>query len=394
METFDCTAWDDQDTSSIENAIMNDGINFDVKYIGCIEITQSMKALDFTTRSLVAKECINRVCDFANIRSPKKRKVERRIQQVISTQPCMEHCGTNVVLNISSRCLQLTSIETNEIVAKHDMPNISFASGGDSSSSNFVAYVAKDVMEWRACYVLDCGPDRAQTVISTMGQAFELRYKNYCIDDAERMSTMKRKQIQQWKEFEGTHLKSDQEYYNDLPDKIPPEFDDACGKKRDRLSSNFSPIDHEYVNEDSKNIPMNNNNNSMTPFGDCFNSRFDMSGFSLSAEVQRSQLLIENWYHGPISRAQAELLLKNDGDFLVRESQGSASGQFVLSGLNGNPKHLLLIDPEGIVRTKDKIFDSITHLINYHWSNHLPIISSDSCLLLRTPVIRTTDLRK
>lgn len=47
METFDCT-WDEE--SSIENAIMNDGINFDVKYIGCIEITQSMKSLDFQSR--------------------------------------------------------------------------------------------------------------------------------------------------------------------------------------------------------------------------------------------------------------------------------------------------------------------------------------------------------
>jgi hypothetical protein len=36
----------------------------------------------YNNRSLVAKECINRVCDFANLRSPKKRKVERRIQEV------------------------------------------------------------------------------------------------------------------------------------------------------------------------------------------------------------------------------------------------------------------------------------------------------------------------
>lgn len=38
-----------------------------------------------------------------------------------------------------------------------------------------------------------------------------------------------------------------------------------------------------------------------------------------------------------------------DGDFLVRESQGSP-GQYVLTGMNnGTPKHLLLIDPEGVV---------------------------------------------
>lgn len=111
--------------------------------------------------------------------------------------------------------------------------------------------------------------------------------------------------------------------------------------------------------------------------------------FSLSAEVQRSQLMTESWFHPSISRPVAEGLLKNDGDFLVRESQGKP-GQYVLTGLeNTTPKHLLLIDPEGIVRTKDRIFDSISHLINYHWTNSLPIISEETELVLRTPVLRS-----
>ena len=38
-------SWED-----IENAIMNGGVNFSVKYIGCIEITESMKRLDFQSR--------------------------------------------------------------------------------------------------------------------------------------------------------------------------------------------------------------------------------------------------------------------------------------------------------------------------------------------------------
>lgn len=44
---------------------------------------------------------------------------------------------------------------------------------------DFVAYVAKDVTDWRACYVIKCGHERAQTIITTMGQAFELRYKDF-----------------------------------------------------------------------------------------------------------------------------------------------------------------------------------------------------------------------
>ena len=105
---------------------------------------------------------------------------------------------------------------------------------------------------------------------------------------------------------------------------------------------------------------------------------------------------------------QAELLLHHSGDFLVRESV-KVPGQFILSGRYKDQfKHLLLIDPEGIVsgheektttrrrlsflsqiRTKDYEFDSIQHLISYHRSGNIPIVSADSELLLQTPVLRT-----
>lgn len=75
-----------------------------------------------------------------------------------------------------------------------------------------------------------------------------------------------------------------------------------------------------------------------------------------------------------------------DGDFLVRESVTSP-GQFVLSGLQGGQaKHLLLVDPEGKVRTKDHVFDNVGHLIKYHMDNNLPIISSGSEVRLKQPI--------
>ena len=43
------------------------------------------------------------------------------------------------------------------------------------------------------------------------------------------------------------------------------------------------------------------------------------------------------------------MLLEDEGDFLVRESKSKA-GQYVLSGVQrGQPRHLLLVDPEGKV---------------------------------------------
>jgi SHC-transforming protein 1 len=49
--------------------------------------------------------------------------------------------------------------------------------------------------------------------------------------------------------------------------------------------------------------------------------------------------------------------MPQDGDFLVRESQGSP-GQYVLTGMQGGvKKHLLLVDPEGVV----SIFNLFMH---------------------------------
>lgn len=61
------------------------------------------------------------------------------------------------------------------------------------------------------------------------------------------------------------------------------------------------------------------------------------------------QLRRETWYHSRLSRRDAEKLLVRDGDFLVRESTTN-QGQYVLTGMHcGLPKHLLLVDPEGVV---------------------------------------------
>jgi len=93
---------------------------------------------------------------------------------------------------------------------------------------------------------------------------------------------------------------------------------------------------------------------------------------------------IENqvWFHGGISRQIAETFLKNDGDFLVRE-QISKKGQYVLSGMKDQiHRHLLLVDPHGVIRTRDNTFDSVLELVNYHVTNNEPIYSGGSGIML------------
>ena len=61
----------------------------------------------------------------------------------------------------------------------------------------------------------------------------------------------------------------------------------------------------------------------------------------------------QKYFHGPISRIEAEALLEKDGQFLIRESS-KRPGQYVLTGMaNGQPQHLLLMDKEGKVRSCD-----------------------------------------
>ncbi|XP_074099406.1 SHC-adaptor protein isoform X1 [Cotesia typhae] len=422
-----------------DHLVSKEGITYAVKYIGCLEVYKSMKSLDFETRSCVAKKCINRVCEAAGLKTAdKQRRVSRRVLNAIANKPYMEHAGDNINLTISSTSLTLTSLDTGQVIAKHAMPRISFASGGDTEILDFVAYVAKDVQEWRACYVLECGGGLAQDVISTIGQAFELRFKEFLT-----------KPSSLHPELNGIR-EPDRDYYNDLPGKVPPDIgpppvpplpitastlpnlkhhsssnsmssnntqcassSDSYPNGRGRNSSvqwtesgnlidlnsdgatvmPLTPPEHNYVNDTV--IAANRDTRKEPSLFDAF----DMQPFStaisemnkLSPRSQKQQLRQEVWYHGSVSRSEAESMLTKDGDFLVRESQGSP-GQYVLTGMNnGTPKHLLLIDPEGVVRTKDRIFDSVSHLVNHHCDNALPIISADSALVLRYPVPRRTE---
>jgi len=104
--------------------------------------------------------------------------------------------------------------------------------------------------------------------------------------------------------------------------------------------------------------------------------------------VPNRELSRELWFHGPISRREAELLLHKEGDFLVRMSQLSR-GQFVLSGYDsGRHVHLILVSPDGrIVNHERHHFESISHLISYHMLNRLPVrTNTNDRLLLRNPI--------
>lgn len=82
---------------------------------------------------------------------------------------------------------------------------------------DFVAYIAKDNNELRACYVLECGGGLAKDVISTIGQAFELRFQQFTNKTPLGFGTS----LGQLAMSNGGD--ADKDYYNDLPGKVPPD---------------------------------------------------------------------------------------------------------------------------------------------------------------------------
>ncbi|KAM6962679.1 SHC-transforming protein 2 isoform 2-T2 [Aplochiton taeniatus] len=468
-----------------DNKITGSGASYIVRYMGCIEVLKSMRSLDFNTRTQVTREAINRLCEAVpGGKGAWKRKVVNKALQSIMGKSNLRFAGMSIAVNISIEGLSLLIPTTRQVIAHHPMQSISFASGGDTDTPDYVAYVAKDPVNQRACHILECGDGLAQSVISTIGQAFELQFKQYLHSPPKAISTTERTirtEDSAWGDEEDS---SEHDYYNSIPGKEPP----FGGVVDSRLRSGGASLGHVHTQPQSKTVQLgsparretasypsgqlcyelhwdtetNGNSDSQPPGSRDYEEHlyvntqsidslelqglgteakrgsrgpespkkdiFDMRPFEDALKLHEAggavasgpagasgaqagvvvledlwpspprrrapvapteeQLRREAWYHGRMSRRDAEKLLVRDSDFLVRDS-ATNPGQYVLTGMHcGLPKHLLLVDPEGVVRTKDMLFESISHLIAYHLKNELPIVAAESELHLKQVVRR------
>lgn len=450
-----------------DNSVNGPGVIYTVRYLGCIEIRQSMRTLQFDMRTQATKEAIWRVLAAAgrvHVSGRNHKKPAKEVAKILGDFPNLQFSQALINLTISTASLTLVVSDTGQFIANHQMQSISFASGGDPENLDYVAYVAKDPINNRACHVLECTDGLAQDVINTIGQAFELRFKEYlknppiAVSPPDRTEPLFHDGKSRWGDDEP-------EYYNDISGKPPPEsgmvdmrlnnhenhqaqlsqhnhkLSDSSMRGMIAPGSDFNNVvrqqqppvknfqDHNYVNTEliaanqSKSRAHESNPSNLIDLSSPPTSpqkyahggdggvleiaaamgvshshknhessssvdAFDMKPFEKALQMPVSSLQQEPWFHGKVFRPIAETILKQDGDFLVRESSSTA-GQFVLSGLHdGQYKHLLLVDPHGVVRTKDRRFDSVEHLISYHRRNNLPIVSAGSMLLLKEPVVR------
>ncbi|KAF7663077.1 hypothetical protein LDENG_00218800 [Lucifuga dentata] len=476
-----------------DKKIAGPGASYVIRYMGCIEVLKSMRSLDFNTRTQVTREAINRLCEAVpGGKGPWRKKGLNKALQSIMGKSNLRFAGMSIAVNISVDGLSLLIPTTRQVIAHHPMQSISFASGGDTDTPDYVAYVAKDPVNQRACHILECSDGLAQSVISTIGQAFELQFKQYLHSPPKTMASVERTvrtEEPMWGEDDDF---SEHDYYNSIPGKEPP----VGGLVDSRLRPSGALLGHIHIQPQSKNTTQMGSSArrepvSYPPSQLCYelhwdtdthsssgltsdgylcadgqppSSRdyeehqyvntqslesldslaqgpdghrgacapdspkkdlFDMRPFEDALKLHEAsagavgsvvhsgggvrvledqwpspprrrapvapneeQLRRETWYHGRMSRRDAEKLLIRDGDFLVRESTTNP-GQYVLTGMHcGLPKHLLLVDPEGVVRTKDMLFESISHLISYHLKNELPIVAAESELHLKQVVRR------
>ncbi|KAM9385628.1 SHC-transforming protein 2 isoform 2-T2 [Pholidichthys leucotaenia] len=481
-----------------DKKIAGQGASYIVRYMGCIEVLKSMRSLDFNTRTQVTRESINRLCEAVpGGRGAWRKKAPNKALQSVMGKSNLRFAGMSITVNISIDGLNLLIPTTRQVIAHHPLQSISFASGGDTDTPDYVAYVSKDPVNQRACHILECSDGLAQSVISTLGQAFELQFKQYLHSPPKTMASMERSVRTEepvWGEDEDL---SEPDYYNRIPGKEPPVGGVVDSRLRpsgallghihtqpqsktaaqmgsppvreqvshppgqlcyelhwdtERTGSSALPSDvylspdtqpsgsrdyeePQYVNTPSAKLLQSLTQGpvghgaprvpdspkkdlfEMRPFEDALKlheayggavgpsisggsgTHGGGGGVQVLEDQWRSppqrrapvapnevQLRQELWYHSRMSRRDAEKLLVRDGDFLVRES-ATNPGQYVLSGMHrGLAKHVLLVDPQGAVRTKDVLFESITHLMTFHINNELPIVADDSELHLKRAV--------
>ncbi|XP_018649178.1 putative shc transforming protein [Schistosoma mansoni] len=376
------------------------GVTFELQYVGAIPVLTSIKSVNINIRTRICRASIRRVCEDVGLKLPSNRSADKSIEQFIGPSTDMTWAIVNVYLTITSQTLTVETIDNGVLLFQHNLFLVSFASAGDADTPDFICYVAKTDQDTRMCYVFECSDGLAQDVIITIGQAFQLGYQvnintNSHLQIVMEVSANTATSLSK----ENTALSQNTSMPNNNVTHQPVAFDNFMGHLGNEISSDNQTDSAEYNKPScgTKKSSAQSNQNELTqelsqqPSRKINKVAGVKSISNIKAPVglpnfEHLEPVGEPWYVGKMSRSQAENLLRYDGDFLVRASI-QQPGQFVLSGLqDGKYRHLLLADPNGKVRTKERVFDSIQHLIDYHVQNGAPIRSLDSEIRLIFPV--------
>nr|KAF6366201.1 FER tyrosine kinase [Pipistrellus kuhlii] len=111
------------------------------------------------------------------------------------------------------------------------------------------------------------------------------------------------------------------------------------------------------------------------------------STFSERMSIVEKPLMEQEWYHGAIPRIEAQDLLKQQGDFLVRESHGKP-GEYVLSVFSdGQRRHFIIQYIDSLYRFEGTGFSNIPQLIEHHFTTK-KVITKKSGVVLLNPIAK------
>ncbi|XP_010338285.1 tyrosine-protein kinase Fer isoform X1 [Saimiri boliviensis] len=114
-------------------------------------------------------------------------------------------------------------------------------------------------------------------------------------------------------------------------------------------------------------------------------SALGSSAFSDMICISEKPLAEQDWYHGAIPRIEAQELLKQQGDFLVRESHGKP-GEYVLSVFSdGQRRHFIIQYVDNMYRFEGTGFSNIPQLIDHHYTTK-QVITKKSGVVLLNPI--------
>ncbi|XP_036165434.1 tyrosine-protein kinase Fer isoform X4 [Myotis myotis] len=115
-------------------------------------------------------------------------------------------------------------------------------------------------------------------------------------------------------------------------------------------------------------------------------SAFGSSTFESMPTIEKP-LTEQDWYHGAIPRIEAQDLLKQQGDFLVRESHGKP-GEYVLSVYSdGQRRHFIIQYVDSLYRFEGTGFSNIPQLIDHHFTTK-QVITKKSGVVLLNPIVK------
>ncbi|XP_054544050.1 tyrosine-protein kinase Fer isoform X2 [Talpa occidentalis] len=114
-------------------------------------------------------------------------------------------------------------------------------------------------------------------------------------------------------------------------------------------------------------------------------SALGSSTFTDVIPLSEKPLAEQDWYHGAIPRIEAQDLLKQQGDFLVRESHGKP-GEYVLSVYSdGQRRHFIIQFVDNLYRFEGTGFSNIPQLIDHHYTTK-QVITKKSGVVLLNPI--------